>query len=202
LAPGILSKDLETITLKCLQKEPSKGYQSARDLADELRRFLAGQTILARPIGRAERSWRWIRRHRIVATLTTLLVAALLAGTTVSTLFAIRSNRIAGEYALKRNAAQHNLELAERNLGMTQDAVEEYLTKIASDERLKSKNLYALRTQLLETALPFYERFAQQRPGDANLEAEASQRRNWPKSTRSFVEFHNHSTSTNKLRTF
>ncbi|WP_165234154.1 WD40 repeat domain-containing serine/threonine protein kinase [Aquisphaera insulae] len=78
LVPG-LPRDIETIVMTCLQKQPARRYATADALAEDLRRFLADEPIAARPVGTLERAWRWCRRHPAPAALTAavVLVAAL-----------------------------------------------------------------------------------------------------------------------------
>ena len=79
LAPG-LPRDVETICLKCLRKEPSRRFASALELADDLRRYLDGQVIRSRRSTYLERGWRWARRNRAIAALLAALVLTMASG--------------------------------------------------------------------------------------------------------------------------
>src|SRR5262249_44424700 len=72
-------RGLATACLKCLRKEPQRRYASADELAEDLRRFLEGRPVTARPAGRLERTWRWCRRNPLAAALLAAAAAALLA---------------------------------------------------------------------------------------------------------------------------
>jgi WD40 repeat protein len=78
-----LPRDLETICLKCLEKEPHRRYGSARELADDLRNFLDGKPTRARPVGRPERLLKWARRRPMLAAVYGLLGLAAVLGSAV-----------------------------------------------------------------------------------------------------------------------
>src|SRR5436190_80327 len=72
--------DLDTICMKCLQKEPARRYASARDLADDVARFLRGEPVRARPIGALDRALKWTRRRPALAALWGLVILLAVSG--------------------------------------------------------------------------------------------------------------------------
>ena len=103
LNPNI-PRDLETICLKCLAKEPTRRYATAADLAADLQRWLHDQPIKARPVSLPERSWRWCRRKPAIASLSLAVVIALMGGISVSWYYAIQAQRQAddAQFAARR----------------------------------------------------------------------------------------------------
>jgi tRNA A-37 threonylcarbamoyl transferase component Bud32 len=97
-----LPRDLETICLKAMAKEPGRRYLSAAELANDLRRFLNGHPIMARPVGRVERMRRWCRRNPALAAASGVALAALLAVTVLSVAYAVEQaqarNNLASAY--------------------------------------------------------------------------------------------------------
>ena len=106
-----LPLDLETICLKCLNKEPARRYASAEALADDLQRFLKGRPILARPVGLAERAWKWSRRRPLSSALLVGMILSVVlgfAGVTWQWREAMRARDVAvGEKRDKEIQRQH-----------------------------------------------------------------------------------------------
>ena len=92
LSNPTIPRDLKTICLKCLEKEPERRFRNAQELAEELDRFQRGLPILSRPIGSVERGWRWCRRRPALASLMATSLAGLLA---VVALLAVNNRNLA-----------------------------------------------------------------------------------------------------------
>jgi WD40 repeat protein/tRNA A-37 threonylcarbamoyl transferase component Bud32 len=125
-----LHRDLETACMKAMAKEPARRYATAADLSADLHRYLEGKPIQARPVGQAERFWRWCKRNPALAAACGLALTSLVAVSIVSTLFAFHSNRAAE----KESRAAENLR---QEHGKTEAALDEAKTeRRQAEERL------------------------------------------------------------------
>jgi tetratricopeptide (TPR) repeat protein len=120
-----LPRDLETICLRCLQKDPGQRYPSAEALADDLRRFREGRPLVARPVGMLERSWRWCWRNRLVAALLAALILAVVTGFAGVTWMWLDAEH-------QRQRAQENESLATRRAEEARHAADDLESALAS----------------------------------------------------------------------
>jgi WD40 repeat protein/tRNA A-37 threonylcarbamoyl transferase component Bud32 len=136
-----LARDLETICLKCLQKDRSRRYASAAALADDLHRFQHGNPITARPVGHLERARRWCRRNPAVASLLAGILLSLAAGTGIATYFAVQAEARAREAVLEKQRADANA-----------DEAQESARQIRREQEESRRQLYVAHMGLAERA--------------------------------------------------
>ena len=157
LNPSI-DRDLETICVKCLEKEPPRRYDSAEALAEDLRRYLANEPIVARPISVFGRFVRWCRRNPIVAGL--LGTAAVLAvGVVVSIIVGY----------VQTSAA---LTVAEERYRQARETVDKFCTRVSEDKLLNQPGMQPLQKELLEMALEPLQQFVEERADDPTVRDE------------------------------
>ena len=158
-----IPRDVETICLKCLEKDPARRYQSAAELAADLRRWLTGHPIKARPVSRLERAWRWCRRNSAIASLSAAIVIVLLTGIAVSSSFAIKANQALLRYRkadLERLlvARPMNVPEAIEQLRPNKDWALPQLRKLVADDRvdfLEKFHAALAQSEFSETDWPF-----------------------------------------------
>jgi tetratricopeptide (TPR) repeat protein/tRNA A-37 threonylcarbamoyl transferase component Bud32 len=127
-----LARDLETICLKCLEKDPERRYESAEALADDLARYLRGEPILARPTGWAERIVKWVRRRPTAAAL--IAVSGLAIAGTLGGGFAYRA-----ELTRRADASRRRFESVKKQ---ADDLI------LLGRESLRHRDWHEARTQL------------------------------------------------------
>jgi len=154
-------RDLETICLKCLHKDPRGRYPSGEALAEDLRRFVAGEAILARPAGGMERAVKWARRRPALAGLlavSALATVALLVGWYLFTL----------QVQKQRDRAEANFQRALQ--------VVNHMLVTASDKTFQYEpRLQEKRQEMLKTALELFEGFLQEKSDDVEVRKKAAQ---------------------------
>jgi tetratricopeptide (TPR) repeat protein len=158
-------RDLETVCLKCLQKDVGGRYATAAALAEDLRRWQAGEPITARPASSAERLGRWARRKPALASLTAVLALVLIGGFPVVTWLWLRAEH-------QRGVAEANQAQADADFKLARESVDKYATRVSESLRLRREDLRPLRKELLETVVPFYEQLLQRHGDNDELQAE------------------------------
>jgi serine/threonine protein kinase/Flp pilus assembly protein TadD len=196
-----IPRDLETIVLKAMEKNPAERYQTAQELADDLLCCLEDKPIRAKPSTLLQKARKWARRHRpvawsagLAAAMVLLVLVGALAvnyvlvsrerdekqealGQKEDALRQARQALLLKDQALKEKAlaledVRREKRRADTNLERAREAGAKFLIATASDPRLKDADLHTLRKHLLGTAVPFFEELARQREGDPKLEAE------------------------------
>ncbi|MDD2709138.1 MAG: protein kinase [Verrucomicrobiae bacterium] len=153
--------DLATIALKCLEKDPCNRYPSAAELGEDLRRWLAGDPILARPAGPLGKTVRWLRRNPLISLLAALLALAVAGGFT-----AVLWQWQRAETGLREAEAQR--QKAEKNFREARDTVDAFYSKV--EQRLRNvPGLQPLRRELLEKALHYHRNFIREKPTDPEM---------------------------------
>jgi tetratricopeptide (TPR) repeat protein/tRNA A-37 threonylcarbamoyl transferase component Bud32 len=161
----MVPRDLETVCLKAMSKEPYRRYASAQALADDLNRYLRGEPVLARPTGAATKLWRFVRRNPLAASLTVGFVSALLGGSITSTIFWRRAEANAA-LALARGTD------AEQNFRKARDAVDKLYLKFYSGGVLNKPGLETVRAEISREILQYYREFLREHADDVNLRAD------------------------------
>jgi serine/threonine protein kinase/tetratricopeptide (TPR) repeat protein len=169
-------RDLETICLKCLQKEPARRYGTALELAEDLNRFLNHQPIKARQTSLAERTWKWARRSPAAAALCALSAFTVVALATGGWLLArSESERAHVAQTLKvqadeaREEAVNEQKRAETNLYRAFESGDQLFQRIAQEALLNQPAMEKVRRDLLLRSLTFYQGFLKETPNNRNL---------------------------------
>jgi hypothetical protein len=168
-------RELETVVLKALGKESSERYVTARELADDLQRFLDNRPVLARRPTPSERLWRLARRHPSVVATGLGVMLLLVAGSLLSTFLIqgeqekTRAEQWRAEEAYRRE--RQRAEEAEARFRLARRCVDE-MFRISQEELADLPTLQGPRKRLLRSVLGYYQEFLEHRRDDAEARAD------------------------------
>ncbi|HBI42807.1 MAG TPA: hypothetical protein DDY78_08105, partial [Planctomycetales bacterium] len=167
-----IPRDLETICLKCLQKDPKNRYLSSGALAEDLRRFRKGEPILARPTPAWERAWKWARRRPLAAALVGVSILFALSLAVGGVAFGKYEQLQVAEKGRLMDNEKRAHERAEHNFDSARSAVDEMLTSVGQQRLAYEPRMEKVRRDLLTKALRFQERFLKEKSDDPEIRDE------------------------------
>ncbi len=165
-----LRGELDWIVMKALEKDRTRRYETASAFARDVQRYLADEPVEACPPSTAYRLKKFARKYKKTLATGVAFVALLIAGVIVAAWLAVRATLAEDRANDEREAALTAQTLAEDRFRLARDSVDKYLDAVTYDAELKRKGFYKLRKRLLEAALPFYQKFAEQKGGSPKLE--------------------------------
>ena len=168
-------RDLETICLKAMAREPARRYQTASAMAGDLHRWLGGEPILARPTGRIERCVLWCRRNPRVARLGASLFATLLVGFLAVVWQWRRAERNAARAEVNRQKSDASLKDAQASFDRARRAVDQFYTRFYEQGVLAVPGLEKVRREVLGEMIQYYKDFLDQHRNDPALRLELAQ---------------------------
>lgn len=180
-----MPRDLETIILKAIAREPERRYQTAMALAEDLNRYLDDRPILARRTRAPERLWRWCRRNRALAALGGVALACFLLAFAVGWIGYVHTRRALDGESKKSAEAKQATELAEANVKLSLEHFEEIFDRLADKASMPSPRegkfgagkfpkVSEEDAALMNSILSFYDQFTEQNTTNPRLQLEAA----------------------------
>jgi serine/threonine protein kinase len=160
----LMRGELDWIVMKALEKDRGRRCETANGFARDIQRYLADEPVEACPPSASYKMRKFARKNRKALLTVGAFVLLLVVAAVVSTWQAIRATQA-------ETKARQALALAEERFDLAREAVDKYLNEVTNTPELKLENFLELRKRLLESALPFYQKLAEQAAGNSAQEA-------------------------------